>query len=366
MTISPIFVFLLFYFCGVNIHQKYILRCIELAKKGLGTTAPNPMVGCVIVHQNTIIGEGFTDPYGGSHAEVNAINSVADKELLKEASLYVTLEPCSHYGKTPPCADLIAKYRLKEVFIGLQDPHDKVAGKGIQKLKEAGCKVTVGILKEQCREHHKRFLTFQEKKRPYIILKWAESNDGFLAPEKSLRNSNPEPFWISNPYSKQLVHQWRSQEQAILVGTRTVLEDNPKLTTREWSGKNPVRVVLDRDLKIDADHHVLDKSEQTIVLTSVDDASKYVEGVNYEVIDFSQSLAQQICEVLHQHDITSVIVEGGAQMLQTFINAHMWDEARVFKGIIDFKKGLPAPRLQGTLQHQEQILTDTLSIYRND
>jgi len=339
---------------------------MELAKKGLGTTAPNPMVGCVIVHNQKIIGEGFTDHYGGAHAEVNAINSVTNKSLLKEASLYVTLEPCSHYGKTPPCADLIAKHQLQEVFIGLQDPHDKVAGQGIQKLKDAGCKVTVGVLEAECREHHKRFLTFQEKKRPYIILKWAESDDGFLAPDASERSNNPEPFWITNSHSKQLVHQWRSQEQAILVGTKTVLEDNPKLTTRNWAGKNPIRVVLDRGLKIDSNHHVLDKSVQTIILTEVEDASKYVEGIDYAVIGFSQSLAQQICNALHQNNITSVIIEGGGKMLQTFIDENLWDEARVFKGAVCFKNGLPAPKLPGTLQHQKKILTDTLSVYRND
>ncbi|MEC3966980.1 bifunctional diaminohydroxyphosphoribosylaminopyrimidine deaminase/5-amino-6-(5-phosphoribosylamino)uracil reductase RibD [Flagellimonas halotolerans] len=350
----------------MNIHQKYILRCIELGKKGLGTTAPNPMVGCVIVHNKKVIGEGFTAPYGGPHAEVNAINSVKDKSLLKESLLYVTLEPCSHYGKTPPCADLIAKHQLKEVLIGLQDPHDKVAGKGIKKLEDAGCKVTIGVLEDECRQHHKRFLTFQEKRRPYIILKWAESDDGFLAPDASLRSDNPEPFWITNPYSKQLVHQWRSQEQAILVGTRTVLEDNPKLTTRNWAGKNPIRVVLDKDLKIDASYHLLDTSVQTIVLTTIEDASKYIEGVVYVVIDFSKPLAMQICNVLHQHNITSVIVEGGAKMLQTFIDENLWDEARVFKGSVCFENGLPAPKLQGTLHHQEKILTDTLSFYTND
>ncbi|WP_313790241.1 bifunctional diaminohydroxyphosphoribosylaminopyrimidine deaminase/5-amino-6-(5-phosphoribosylamino)uracil reductase RibD [Muricauda sp. TY007] len=350
----------------MNIHQKYILRCIELGKKGLGTTAPNPMVGCVIVHNKKIIGEGFTDPYGGPHAEVNAINSVKDKGLLKESLLYVTLEPCSHYGKTPPCADLIAKHQLKEVFIGLQDPHDKVAGKGIKKLKDAGCKVTIGVLEDECRKHHKRFLTFQEKKRPYIILKWAESDDGFLAPQPFLRKNNPEPFWITNPYSKQLVHQWRSQEQAILVGTKTVLEDNPKLTTRNWAGKNPIRVVLDKGLKIDASYHVLDTSVQTIILTEIEDALKYIEGVAYVVIDFSKPLAIQICDVLLQHNITSVIVEGGAKMLQTFIDENLWDEARVFKGSVCFGNGLPAPKLQGTLHHQEKILTDTLSFYTND
>ncbi len=324
------------------------------------------MVGCVIVHDNKIIGEGFTSPYGGPHAEVNAINAVNDKDLLKEASLYVTLEPCSHYGKTPPCADLIAKHKLKEVFIGLQDPHDKVAGKGIKKLENAGCKVTVGILEDECRGHHKRFLTFQEKKRPYIILKWAESDDGFLAPDAAKRSDNPEPFWITNAHSKQLVHQWRSQEQAILVGTNTVLEDNPKLTTRNWAGKDPIRVVLDRNLKIGSNYHVLDTSVRTIFLTEVEDASKYMEGVDYVIIDFSANLAKEICDALHQHNITSVIIEGGTKTLQTFIDENLWDEARIFKGAVCFKNGLPAPKLKGTLQHQNKILTDTLSVYIND
>jgi len=324
------------------------------------------MVGCVIVHNGKIIGEGFTSPYGGPHAEVNAINSVKDKSLLQESSLYVTLEPCSHYGKTPPCADLIAKHKLKEVCIGLKDPHDKVAGKGIKKLEDAGCKVTVGILEDECREHHKRFLTFQEKNRPYIILKWAESDDGFLAPDTSLRKESPEPFWITNAHSKQLVHQWRSQEQAILVGTRTVLEDNPKLTTRNWAGKDLIRVVLDKDLKIDSGFHVLDTSVQTIVLTQMNDKSKYVKGIEYIVIDFSKPLASQICDAIYQHNITSLIVEGGAKTLQTFIDENLWDEARIFKGSVRFKKGVPAPKLKGTLSHQRQILTDTLSLYIND
>ena len=200
------------------------------------------MVGCVVVHDGKIIGEGYTSPYGGPHAEVNAINSVKDKKLLSKATLYVTLEPCSHYGKTPPCADLIAAHKIPQVVIGLKDPHSKVAGKGIEKLEQSGCEVTVGILEEACRWHLKRFLSFHERNRPYIILKWAESKDGFIAPEANKRNSEPEPFWITNTYSQQLVHKWRSEEQAILVGTNTVLEDNPKLTSRNWTGKNPIRV----------------------------------------------------------------------------------------------------------------------------
>jgi len=350
----------------VNIHQKYILRCIELAKKGLGTTAPNPMVGCVIVHDGKIIGEGFTSPYGGPHAEVNAINSVEDKTLLGTSTLYVTLEPCSHYGKTPPCADLIAHYKIPEAYIGLKDPHDKVAGKGIQKLEETGCKVTVGVLEQECREHHKRFLTYQEKKRPYIILKWSETQDGFMAPDKTQRNSNPEPYWITNPYSRQLVHQWRSEEQAILVGTNTVLEDNPKLNTRDWAGKNPIRVVLDKDLKIGNDFHVLDKSVKTIVITHEKDSSKYLDGIDYETIDFSQPLAQQISEILHKHSITSVLVEGGAKTLQSFLNEGLWDEVRVFVGPTRFKNGISAPKFAGKLKSTQNIVSDTLSIYTHD
>ncbi|SDQ69018.1 bifunctional diaminohydroxyphosphoribosylaminopyrimidine deaminase/5-amino-6-(5-phosphoribosylamino)uracil reductase RibD [Flagellimonas zhangzhouensis] len=350
----------------MNIHQKYLLRCIELAKKGLGSTAPNPMVGCVIVHNGKIISEGFTSPYGGPHAEVNAINAVKNKEVLAECSLYVTLEPCSHYGKTPPCADLIAKYKFKEVFIGLQDPHDKVAGQGIVKLVEAGCKVNVGILEEECREHHKRFLTFQEQQRPYIILKWGETQDGFLAPDDSVREADPQPYWITNRYSKQLVHQWRSEEQSILAGTQTVLKDNPKLNVRNWSGKNPIRVVLDRTLKIDNAFQVLDRSVKTIVLTEESNASKHVDGIDYAVVDFEEPLAKQICDVLFQHNITSVIIEGGAQTLQTFIYENLWDEARIFQGQVRFESGIPAPKIKGTLTHTESILTDSLSIYRND
>ncbi len=357
---------LLFYFCEVNIHQKYILRCIELGKKGLGSTAPNPMVGCVIVHNEKIIGEGFTSPYGGPHAEVNAINSVKDKGLLTEATLYVTLEPCSHHGKTPPCADLIIKHHIREVVIGIKDPHDKVAGKGIKKLEAAGCNVTVGVLEDECRNHLKRFLTLQEKKRPYIILKWAETADGFIAPDPNLRKSTPEPFWITNPYSKQMVHQWRSQEQAILVGTKTVLEDNPKLNTRDWAGKNPIRVVLDKDLKIGPHFHVMDGTVRTLVLTQTKDPSKYVNGVDYEVIDFTQAVAAQVCKILYRHSITSVLIEGGSRTLQTFVDEDLWDEARIFKARKFFMEGISAPYIQGKLQSEQSILSDTLSIYTHD
>ncbi len=350
----------------MKIHEKYILRCIQIAKNGLGTTSPNPMVGAVIVQNNAIIGEGYTSPYGGSHAEVNAINSVKDKTQLTNATIYVTLEPCSHYGKTPPCADLIIKHKIPNVIIGLKDPHKKVAGAGIKKLLEAGCNVTTGILKEKCREHHKRFLCFHENKRPFIILKWAETNDGFISPNKANRNTTPEPFWITNKKSRQIVHQWRSEEPAILVGTNTVLEDNPKLDVRHWYGKSPTRIVIDRDLKIDKNYTILDVSVKTIVITTNKSKDKRIDGIIYEEIDFNADIAKQICNILHTHNILSVIIEGGAKTLQTFIDANLWDEARVFKGINTFYEGIKAPKLTGNLIRTTTIETDVLNTYRND
>ncbi|CAM4302334.1 bifunctional diaminohydroxyphosphoribosylaminopyrimidine deaminase/5-amino-6-(5-phosphoribosylamino)uracil reductase RibD [Zobellia nedashkovskayae] len=346
--------------------EAYMLRCLEIAKNGLGTTAPNPMVGAVIVHEDKIIGEGFTSPYGGPHAEVNAINSVADKELLKHATIYVTLEPCSHHGKTPPCADLIAKHGIPRVVIGLIDPHTKVAGKGIEKLKNAGSNVITGCLEKECREHHRRFLTFQEKKRPYIILKWAQTADGFIAPKKEERATNPEPYWITGPYSRQLVHKWRSEEQSILVGTNTVLEDNPKLDVRLYTGKNPIRIVLDRKLKISADYNILDGSIPTLVLTDMVDTPLLKENAAYRQIDFKGDIAQQICEVLYKENITSVLIEGGTQTLQTFINSGLWDEARIFTGDSQFKTGILAPELKGKIISTKSIDKDTLKIYGND
>nr|WP_299388812.1 bifunctional diaminohydroxyphosphoribosylaminopyrimidine deaminase/5-amino-6-(5-phosphoribosylamino)uracil reductase RibD [Allomuricauda sp.] len=350
----------------MNIHEKYMLRCMELGKKGLGTTAPNPMVGCVIVYQDNIIGEGFTSPYGGAHAEVNAINAVKDKGLLKQSTLYVTLEPCSHFGKTPPCSDLIIASKIPQVVIGLQDPHDKVAGKGIQKLQEAGCKVTVGVLEAKCRAHHKRFLTYQEQQRPYIILKWAESSDGYMAPDTTLRANNPEPYWITNPYSKQLVHQWRSEEQAILVGTRTVLDDNPRLSVRNWTGKNPIRIVVDRDLQIPQDYQVLDGSIPTLVLTAVKHTKLYKKGVDYILMDFSNPIAAQITKVLYQQHISSVFVEGGAKTLESFIQAGLWDEARIFRGAKAFGTGIKSPKIKGRINETKNILSDQLTIMTHD
>ncbi|MEE9363331.1 MAG: bifunctional diaminohydroxyphosphoribosylaminopyrimidine deaminase/5-amino-6-(5-phosphoribosylamino)uracil reductase RibD [Cellulophaga sp.] len=349
----------------MKIHEKYISRCIEIAKNGFGTTFPNPMVGSVIVYNEKIIGEGYTSPYGGSHAEVNAIQSVNNKSLLAEATLYVTLEPCSHFGKTPPCADLITKHKIPRVIIGIKDPHEKVAGKGIQKLKDAGCDVTIGVLEKECKEHHKRFLTFYKKKRPYIILKWAETEDRFLAPEKEKRTTNPEPYWITNNTSRQLVHKWRSEEQAILVGTNTVLEDNPKLNVRSWQGKPPIRIVIDRTLKIDAKHHVFNQSVKTIIITNEKDTTKHIAGIVYEFIDFSKNVADEICTILYKHQILSVIIEGGLQTLQSFIDTNLWDEARILTGNTRFTKGITAPKFSRELLSSKKIKTDILRTFKN-
>jgi diaminohydroxyphosphoribosylaminopyrimidine deaminase/5-amino-6-(5-phosphoribosylamino)uracil reductase len=350
----------------VKIHEKYILRSIELGKNGLGSTAPNPMVGCVIVHNNTIIGEGFTSPFGGAHAEVNAIRSVKDTELLKNATLYVTLEPCAHHGKTPPCADLIISSKIPRVVIGVKDPNNKVGGKGIEKLLDAGCEVITPVLESRCREHHRRFLTFHEKKRPYIILKWAQTLDGFIAPSLKEREKDPRPFWITNHYSQQKVHQWRSEEQAILVGTNTVLQDNPKLTARSWAGNSPLRIILDKDLKVPSSYDIFDSAAETLIFTQSNFPNNPQQGVHYEQIDFSQTVAAQICDTLFKRDIQSVIIEGGAITLSTFIKVDLWDEARIFTGNQSFQKGLKAPKIKGKKISQSDIGQDTLCILRND
>ncbi len=325
-------------------------RALQIAKYGLGTTRPNPMVGAVIVCNNKIIGEGFTSSYGGNHAEVNAINSVKDQTLLEKSTIYVTLEPCSHYGKTPPCSHLIIEKGIKNIVIGCVDDNPQVAGKGIQKLLAANCNVTIGILEDNCKAHHKRFFTFHNKKRPYIILKWAQSKDGFLSPETK---NEQKPVWITNPYSRTLVHKWRAEEQAILVGTNTVTQDNPSLTVRNYSGKNPIRVVLDRKLKLDKNLAVFNSEAETLVISK-------------DNCDFLKPLAQQICSILHSKNINSIIIEGGLQTLQTFIDQNLWDEARIFKGKALFKNGTKTPQLNGNLLNSEYILDDVLEIYENN
>ncbi|MGO4818490.1 bifunctional diaminohydroxyphosphoribosylaminopyrimidine deaminase/5-amino-6-(5-phosphoribosylamino)uracil reductase RibD [Flavobacterium sp. W22_SRS_FP1] len=352
----------------MNTHEKYISRCIQLAKNGLGTSYPNPLVGSVIVYDNKIIGEGWHRKAGEPHAEVNAINSVKDKSLLKKATIYVSLEPCSHFGKTPPCCDLIIKNKIPNVVIGTVDPNVKVAGNGIKKLIEAGLNVNVGILEDECNELNKRFFTFHQKKRPYIILKWAESQDGFIAPDstfrESLNNNVSKPVWITNPYSRQLVHKWRSEEQAILVGTQTVIDDNPKLDVRDWTGNNPIRVVLDQNNRIPNDSHIFDNQPKTIVISK---KMRVVlrENPIFEIVVLEKNIATQLAEAMYRHQIQSVIIEGGLQTLQTFIDANLWDEARVFSGKTSFIKGTKAPTLRKSYCQNQLICQDELKIARN-
>ncbi|HLF51906.1 bifunctional diaminohydroxyphosphoribosylaminopyrimidine deaminase/5-amino-6-(5-phosphoribosylamino)uracil reductase RibD [Flavobacterium sp.] len=345
----------------MKIHEKYIKRCIDLAKNGLGTTYPNPLVGSVIVFENKIIGEGWHKKSGEPHAEVNAINSVKDKSLLKKATIYVSLEPCSHFGKTPPCCDLIIQHQIPNVVIGTIDPNIKVAGNGIKRLIEAGKNVTIGILEDECHELNKRFFTFHQKKRPYIILKWAESQDGFISPKEK---SEQKPVWITNTYSRQLVHKWRSEEQAILVGTQTVVDDNPKLNVRDWTGSHPVRIVIDRNNRISKESYIFDSPVKTIIISnSIFPSIK--DNIQFEKIDFEKKVAEQIVRVLYQHEIQSVIIEGGRQTLQTFIDSNFWDEARVFKGNLDLKNGTKAPILNTKNIEKQSIHNDELLIFRN-
>ena len=325
-------------------HESYIQRCLQIAKNGLGSTRPNPMVGCVIVHNDRIVGEGYTSSYGGNHAEVNAINAVKNKSLLSEATLYVTLEPCSHYGKTPPCSDIIVQNKIPNVVIGCLDENELVAGKGVEKLKKSGCTVKVGILNDECKRHHKRFFTFHNKKRPYIILKWAQTADGFIAPSSK---KEKKPVWITNELSRQIVHKWRSEEQAILVGSNTIEQDNPSLTVRDWTGQNPTRIILDPNKALSKNHNIYNDDSEIVVINSVLEA-------------------KQICKVLHQKNINSIIIEGGKQTLQLFIDSGLWDEARVFTGNIKFNEGLKAPEFSGRLISEENIEQDILKIYVND
>ena len=349
----------------MNIHEKYIKRCIDLAKNGLGKTYPNPMVGSVIVLNDVIIGEGWHRKAGEPHAEVNAINSVEDVSLLKKATIYVSLEPCSHFGKTPPCANLIVASEIKNVVIGIIDSNSKVSGAGVKYLKDNGCSVIVGVLEEECKALNKRFFTFHNKKRPFIILKWAETVDGFIDKLRDKTSEN-SPNWISNTYSQQLVHKLRAEEQAILVGTTTALNDNPSLTTRSWAGENPIRIVIDRTSKIPSDYNLLDGATRTIVFSEVKYSKDSYKNVIFERIDFNENVPKKICEVLYKYEIQSVIIEGGKHTLQSFIDDNLWDEALVFVGDFEFKEGLRAPQIKSNSSKAEKISTDIFKKYINN
>ena len=308
------------------------------------------MVGCVIVLNDKIIGEGYTSPFGGAHAEVNAINSVINKEDLKNSTLYVTLEPCNHYGKTPPCCDLIINYKIPKVVIGCLDPNEKVNGKGIAKLKASGCEVITEFESELCNRHHKRFLTFFKKKRPYIILKWAQTKNGFVAPTNKTKES---PVYITNKLSRQIVHKWRSEEQAILVGFNTIIQDNPKLTTRMVKGGNPIRIVVCDDRKIVKKFNVFNDEAETIII-NLDSCNKNI------------SEAKKICDDLFKNNIISVIVEGGPKTLNYFLMENLWDEARIFIGEKEFSNGIKAPEIELKNSLFRLIDNDKLYIIENE
>jgi len=329
-------------------------RAFVLAKKGMGQVSPNPMVGCVIVYHNRIIGEGWHQKYGEPHAEVNAIKSVEDKLLLKDSAIYVTLEPCAHFGKTPPCADLLIKHRLKRVVVANQDPFPLVNGGGIEKMKQAGIAVEVDVLAKEGARINRRFFTSQTKKRPYIILKWAQTADGFIARE------NYDSKWISNEYSRKLAHKWRAEEDAILVGKNTARYDNPKLNVRDWHGKNPLRLIIDKNLELSADLHLLDGEIPTVVYNARDNSqSKNMEKVK---VNFDNLLAD-ILQDLHKRKIQSLLVEGGANTLDQFIESRNWDEARVFTSRQKFGKGIGAPLTTGKLVDQVAVGQDKLMCF---
>lgn len=333
-------------------------RCLDLAIQGLGNVAPNPMVGCVIVYDGKIIGEGYHQKFGEAHAEVNAISSISNQDLLKDSTLYVNLEPCSHFGKTPPCADLILQKKIKRVVIGSYDPNPLVSGKGIQKLKDAGVDVITEVLKAESDFLNRRFITFHSKLRPYIILKWAQSADRFMA------LNEPKQFWFTNSESKKLMHKWRTEEQGILVGRNTVTVDNCELTARLWQGKNPVRMVIDKSLSLPLDRKIFNNEATTLVFNEL---SSKENGTNHFIqINFSKNVQEQIFTELYERNIQSVIIEGGANTLEGFIAQNLWDEARVFTTTHKLIQGKPAPSISGKLIEETEIEKDILRITTNN
>ncbi|HLU89388.1 MAG TPA: bifunctional diaminohydroxyphosphoribosylaminopyrimidine deaminase/5-amino-6-(5-phosphoribosylamino)uracil reductase RibD [Cyclobacteriaceae bacterium] len=335
---------------------QFMLRALELAVLGQGAVSPNPMVGCVIVHEDRIIGEGYHEKYGEAHAEPNAIRKVADPSLLAEATLYVSLEPCAHYGKTAPCAQLLVEKKLKRVVVAVQDPNPMVGGKGVRLLRDAGIEVKLGVLERQATHLNRRFFTQMVKQRPFVILKWAQTADGFVA------RTDYSSKWISNAHSRQMVHRWRAEEDAILVGTKTAHFDNPKLNVRHWTGKNPVRIVIDRRLTLDPNLSLFDQTQPTICYNLV----KAEETNNITWVKLEEDFdVEDILEDLNRRKVQSLIVEGGSLLLQLLISRGAWDEARVFTGNIRFGNGIPAPHLLKSPHQTLDVMGDKLSIYRN-
>ncbi|WP_210489956.1 bifunctional diaminohydroxyphosphoribosylaminopyrimidine deaminase/5-amino-6-(5-phosphoribosylamino)uracil reductase RibD [Rufibacter aurantiacus] len=342
----------------MHTEEKYMRRALDLAAVGSGYARPNPIVGCVVVHKHKIIGEGWHQQYGGSHAEVNAINSVQDKSLLPHSRVYVTLEPCSHYGKTPPCADFLLEHGVRDVIICNTDPNPLVAGRGIKKLLDAGCKVHIGVLEQEGLELNRRFFTFQTKKRPYLVLKWAESSDGFIA------LPDYQATQISGPMAKQLVHKWRTEEQAIMVGTRTAIHDNPQLNTRHWPGQAPLRIAIDKQLQIPETHHLLDDSQPTVIYTLQEKAS----GAQTEFVPLPTNgvFLDLMLADLYQRNVQSILVEGGTVLLEALLQNNLWDEIRVFRSPKKLAHGIKAPQLPNLqFASRRMVRDDELTIYRN-
>ncbi len=342
--------------------EKYMQRCLELASLGKGNTAPNPMVGSVIVHKDRIIGEGYHKKCGLSHAEVNAINSVKNEALLPYSTIYVNLEPCSHQGRTPACSKLIIEKKIPKVVIGCTDSFEKVSGNGIKMLKNADCQVKVGILENQSRRLNKRFFTFHEKKRPYIILKWAETLDGYI--DKIRTPETPiEPNWITDTDTKMLVHKWRSEEAGIMVGKKTAQKDNPSLNVRDWTGKNPTRIVIDSNLELDKNLNLFDNKINTLIFNTL----KNVKTDNTEYIKIKKDdyFLNSIMKELHKRDILSIFVEGGAFLHNSLIKKGLWDEARVFIGNKMFYEGVQAPKIKTAFSEITDIGRDKLVIFKN-
>ncbi|WP_421764142.1 bifunctional diaminohydroxyphosphoribosylaminopyrimidine deaminase/5-amino-6-(5-phosphoribosylamino)uracil reductase RibD [Ekhidna sp.] len=334
---------------------RYMKRALELAELGRGLVSPNPMVGCVIVHDHKIIGEGYHKKYGEAHAEVNAIQSVTDQSRLPKSTAYVTLEPCAHHGKTPPCVDLLIEKKIKRVVVASMDPFDQVNGKGIEKLKQAGIDTATGIMESEADALNVRFFTAISKQRPYVILKWAQTKDGFVARE------NHDSKWISNSSSRQLVHKWRVEEDAILVGKNTALHDNPSLTAREWVGQNPIRILLDSNLEVHKEAKLFNNDAPTLVFNSL----KEEKIKNIEWIKTDMNNPWSVLRHLSERNIQSVIIEGGSQVLNSFINENCWDEARVFESEKTFGKGIMASSIERDVFSETAIFNDKLTIYKN-
>jgi diaminohydroxyphosphoribosylaminopyrimidine deaminase / 5-amino-6-(5-phosphoribosylamino)uracil reductase len=345
------------------VDNKFMKRCIELASRAEGLTYPNPMVGSVIVHEGKIVGEGFHIKAGEPHAEVNAINSVSDKTNLKSSTLYVNLEPCSHFGKTPPCADFIISHSIPRVVIGTVDTSEKVDGEGLKKLRDSGCEVITGVAEEECRRLNRRFFTFHEKKRPYITLKWAQSADGYLDILRSAGHKI-KPTWITGKPEKVLVHKWRAAEQSILVGAGTVRADDPGLDVREWKGLNPLRLVLSGSGLFNKNFHE-NETNGTLVVFTYNIAANILNAEKVKLDpDIASSL--QIADYLFKSGIQSLLIEGGAKVLNHFISTGLWDEARVFSGKHYFIDGIEAPRIKGTLMSHSLFTESSLYVYLNE